>query len=76
MAAPLMPTSSPGIYKRGSRYAFRFRDPQGIVRQRTARTIAEAKRLRSELGADVSRGEYRELSRVNLGEYAATWART
>ncbi len=76
MAAPLEPTATPGIYRRGSRYVFRFRDPQGRVRQRSARTIAEAKRMRSALGADVHRGEFRELSRVTLGEYAETWART
>jgi hypothetical protein len=76
MAAPLVPTSTPGIYKRGTRYVFRFRDPQGKVRQRSARTIGEAKRLRAETGADVIRGEYRAHSRVTLGDYARTWGNT
>jgi integrase len=76
MAAPLVPTSTPGVYKRGSRYVFRFRDPQGKLRQRSARTIGEAKRLRAETGADVIRGEYRAQSRVTLGDYARTWGNT
>ena len=41
----LVPTSTPGIYKRGSRYVIRYRDPHGKQRQRSARTLAEARRL-------------------------------
>lgn len=76
MPAPLIPLERhPGIYRRGTRYAVRFRDPQGRVRQRSARTIAEAKALRATLQADVHRGEFRELSRMRFEDYAREWIR-
>ena len=59
----LVKTSTPGIYKRGSRYVVIFRDPHGRQRKRTARTLAEARDLKAALTADVKRGEYRALSR-------------
>lgn len=71
---PLIPTSTPGIYRRGERYVVRFRDPHGQQRQRAARTLAEARRLRAELGADVSRGEYRPDTKLTFAGYAETWA--
>jgi len=55
---------------------FRYRDPTGKVRQRSARTLTEARRLRAAVTADVGRGEYRETSRITLGEYAHVWAST
>lgn len=69
----LVSTKTPGVYKRGGRYAVRFRDPSGKVRQRSARTLAEARRLRSELGADVARGEYRADTKVTFAAYAEAW---
>jgi integrase len=69
----LVRTRHPGIFKRGERYVVRFRDPSGKQRQRAARTLAEARRLRSELGADVSRGEYRPDSKVTFAAYAERW---
>jgi integrase len=69
-------TSTPGVFKRGRGYVIRFRDPQGQQRQASARTLAEARRLRSELAADVSRGEYRPTTRTTFAEYAATWLET
>jgi len=72
----LVPTATPGIYKRGGRYVVRYRDPQGKQRQRSARTLAEARALKAALTADVARGEHRELSRISFDEYVAEWART
>lgn len=69
----LVRTRHPGIYKRGEGYAVRFRDPYGRQRQRAARTLAEAQRLRAELTADVSRGEYRPDTKVTFAAYAARW---
>src|SRR5580693_3953722 len=69
----LAKTSSPGIYKRGSRYVVIFRDPHGRQRKRSARTLAEARDLKATLTADVRRGEYRTLSKVTFAEYAAEW---
>jgi len=72
----LTPTRVPGVFRRGNRYVVRFRDAQGRQRQRSAETLAEARRLKAALNADVLRGEHRELSRVSFGEYASTWADT
>jgi integrase len=72
----LVKTSTPGIYKRGSRYVVRFRDAAGRQHKRSARTMAEARDLKAALTADVKRGEYRALSRVTFAEYAAEWIET
>ena len=66
-------TKTPGVYKRGGRYVVTYRDNAGKQRKRFARTIAEARRLKRGLSADVDRGEYRELSRVTFGQYATDW---
>ncbi len=76
MGAPLVATSTPGIYKRGSRYVVRYRDPHGRQRQRSAATLAEARSLRAAMVADVARGEYRALSRITFADYAKTWITT
>lgn len=73
MAAPLVRTGTPGVYRRGGRYVVVFRDPSGRQRRRSAGTLAEARLLRSSLVADVARGEYRASSRARFGEYAAEW---
>jgi integrase len=69
----LVKTSTPGIFRRGSRYVVVFRDPQGRQRKRSARTLAEARELKATLTADVRRGEYRALSKVSFAEYAPEW---
>jgi integrase len=69
----LVKTSTPGIYKRGSRYVLIFRDPHGRQRKRSARTLAEARDLKATLTADVKRGEYRALAKVTFADYAAEW---
>jgi len=76
MSAPLVPTKTPGIFKRGSRYVIRFRAPDGRVRQRAVRTLAEARDLKSALSTDVRRGEYRELSKITFADYADQWIDT
>jgi integrase len=73
----LVKTSTPGIYKRGSSsYVVRYRDPRARDRKRFARTLAEARDLKAQLGADLSRGEYRERSKVTFEEYAEAWLDT
>ncbi|MGH3426953.1 MAG: tyrosine-type recombinase/integrase [Mycobacteriales bacterium] len=76
MSAPLVPTKTPGIFKRGSRYAVRFRGPDGRIHQRSVSTVAEARAIKSALTTDVRRGEYRELSRTTFAEYSETWLDT
>jgi hypothetical protein len=41
MAAPLVKTKTPGIYRRGSRYVFSYRDPEGKQRWESCRTLDE-----------------------------------
>ena len=72
----LVPTRHPGVFRRGSRYVVRFRDAQGRQRQRSARTLAEARALQAALLGDVARGDYRALSRTTFAEYATTWCET
>jgi integrase len=76
MAAPYERTSTPGVYRRGSRYVVTFTDPSGRRRKRSAATLAEARLLKSSLAADVARGEYRESSRAPFEDYAREWVRT
>jgi integrase len=66
-------TKTPGIYSRGGRYVVVFRDPAGKQKKRFVSTMAEAKRVKAALSTDVSRGEYREPSRMTFAEYAAEW---
>jgi len=66
----------PGVYRRGGRYVVAYRDPSGKQRRRTAATLGEARALKAELSADMSRGEYRQQSRITFGEYAGEWIRT
>ncbi len=77
MASPkLERTATPGIYKRGGRYVVVFRDPTGRQRKQFARTLAEARKLKATLTADVTRGAYRALSKVTFAEYASQWLDT
>src|SRR3954454_15093653 len=66
-------TQTPGIYRRGESYVVVGRDSRGKQVKRFARTLAEARVVKSELRTDVHRGEYRTLSRVTFADYAAGW---
>src|SRR5436190_9087058 len=43
------------------------------LREKAARTLAEARALKGQLTADVRRGEYRGLKKVTFAEYAPRW---
>lgn len=73
MSAARVKTKVPGIYKRGGRYSFTYRDNRGETRWGTAATLGEAKMRRAELTADVARGEYRRQSAVTFADYAPEW---
>jgi integrase len=66
----------PGIYKRGSRYVVTYRDPQGKQRKKSARTLAEARKVKAANTADVARGEWRATSSETFAEYANRWINT
>jgi integrase len=72
MAAKLLKTKTPGIYKRGSRYVFSYR-VDGKQRWESCRTLEEARRAKSARQTDISRGEFEERSRITLHEYANDW---
>jgi hypothetical protein len=72
VAAKMEKTSVPGVYRRGSRYVFTYRY-RSRQHWRSAATLAEARRLKHELEADVARGEHRELGRLTFGDYAREW---
>jgi len=65
MAAPLVKTRTPGIFKRGSRYVFSYR-VNGRQRWESCRTLEEARRAKSARHTDIGRGEFEERSRITL----------
>lgn len=72
MAAPLVKTKTPGIYKRGSRYVFSYR-VNGAQRWESRRTLEEARRAKAARQTDIGRGEFEERSRITLHEFAHEW---
>jgi integrase len=66
-------TSTPGVYKRGGSYVVVYRDPSGRQRKQAARTLAEARDLKSSLTTDVRRGEWREQSSVTFAQHWGPW---
>jgi len=72
MAAPLVKTRTPGIYKRGSRYTFSYR-VAGKQRWESCRTLEDARRAKSARQTDIGRGEFEARSRVTLHEFLCDW---
>jgi integrase len=72
MAAKLERTSTPGVFKRGSRYVFSYR-VSGKQRWESARTLEDARKAKAARHTDIGRGEFSERSRVTLHEYAREW---
>jgi integrase len=66
-------TKHAGIFKRGGRYVVVYRDPSGRQRKRAARTLAEARALKSSLTTDVARGEWRQSSGVRFDGHWRPW---
>jgi integrase len=73
MAAKLEATSTPGVYKRGTRYAVIYRDTDGRQRQESVRTLDEARRLRARRMAAVDDGSYQPQQRQKFADYAREW---
>ncbi len=72
MAAPMVKTSAPGIYKRGSRYVVSYR-VDGSQKWETAGSLAEARRLKAARVAAIDAGEFAVDSRVKFKDYASEW---
>lgn len=72
MAAKMVKTRHPGIFKRGDRYVVVYR-VDGRQRKESADTLDEARRLKAARTTDRDRGEFQELSRVGFRAYAEEW---
>jgi integrase len=73
MSAVLVKTKTPGVYRRGNRYAVIYRDASGRQRQESARTYDDARRLRSERAASVANGSYQPQTRERFSDFAEAW---
>jgi hypothetical protein len=73
MAAKLIKTSTPGVYKRGNRYAISYRDGEGRQHLEAARTYDQARDLLSKRRAGVSDGSYQAQTRERFADYATAW---
>src|SRR5262245_4950551 len=72
----LTKTGTAGVYRRGSRYVISFTGPAGRRRWASAKTLAEARQMRAQRVADVSRGEYQDDGRKTLATYVGEWLST
>jgi integrase len=73
VAAKLEKTRHPGIYKRGGKYVFAYRDGGRKQRWESRRTLEEALRAKRARETDVDRGEYFEASKTAFDAYALDW---
>jgi integrase len=74
MAARMVKTRHPGIYRRGERYVVVYR-LNGRQKKESARTLEEARALKRSRETSRDRGELRERSKVSFGEACAEWLR-
>src|SRR5262245_39756432 len=66
----------PGFYRRNGLVCFRWRDRRGRQRWESARTIAEAQRLKVQRELEVERGDHQAGSRERFDAYARSWIST
>jgi hypothetical protein len=66
-------TKYPGIFARGGAYVVVYRDPAGKQRKKAARTLSEARDIKSAMTTDVRRGEWRAQSSVRLRDHWKPW---
>jgi integrase len=71
MTARLKKTRHPGIFEAASSYVVRYRDLSGRQRQKTCRTLDEAKRFRAKVTLNPDAGSPR--SGPTIAEYAEEW---
>jgi len=72
MAAPMVKTTTPGIYKRGGRYVFSYRF-DSLQKWESHRTLAAARAAKSARKTDIERGEHHEDQKITLHAYATAW---
>lgn len=64
-----------GVWKRGGRYVVIFRDAEGRQRQESARTLEDARLLKSQRTTQVASGEFHHDTKVRLHAYAREWVK-
>jgi integrase len=72
MAARLVKTRTPGIYRRGSRYVFSYR-AGGKQHWESHRTLDAARRAKAAKRTDIDRGEHHPDSKITLRAYLREW---
>lgn len=75
MAAKMQKTKTPGIFKRGSRYVVVYRDADGKQRKESARTLDDARLLKSQRTSQVASGEFHRDTKVRLHAFAREWVK-
>jgi hypothetical protein len=75
MAAKMEKTKTPGIFKRGSRYVVVYRDAEGKQRKEAARTLDDARLLKSQRTSQVASGEFQRDTKVRLHAFARGWVK-
>src|SRR5437867_1189538 len=73
MASTLVKTRTPGVYRRGERYAYTWRDRLNKQRWGSARTLEIARAKKAEEEAKVRRGQDGQLARDGLLAYLREW---
>jgi integrase len=73
MSAKRIKTRHAGIYQRGNRYVFMYRDRDAILRSGSARTLDEAIKARRALMVRVDRGEDVAPSTETFASYSRRW---
>jgi hypothetical protein len=71
-ARKLLRTGTPGIYRKGTRYVVVY-NAGGRQRKEFARTLAEARKIKSARIADDARGEFQERTTLRLREFLTDW---
>ncbi len=72
-AAKMVRTKTPGVFKRGGRYAVVFRDADGRQRKESVRTYELARALKIERESEVARGAFVPAGKLTFQEYAREW---
>jgi integrase len=71
----MVKTKTPGIFRRGGRYVVVYRDADGKQHRESARTLEDARLLKSQRTSQVASGEYQQDTKARLHVYAREWVK-
>jgi integrase len=72
-APKMIRTKTPGVFKRGNRYAVVFYDANGRQRKEAARTYELARALKRQRDSEVATGAFVPAGKLTFHEYAREW---